>query len=859
MFRSPSRVQLFPALVLVIALAGGAAPAGQQAKPKTPQTLQNPRAYTAHLVGHAHIDLSWLWRWEETVNDIAVQTFKGTLAQMAKLPGLTFAQSQPAVYEAIEKAYPGLFEEIKARVKDGTWIPVGGMWSEPDLNMPDGEALARQLLYGKRYFLDKFGYDVSVGWNPDAFGHNWQLPQILSKAGIRYYVFERCAPDKTPYFWWEGKDGSRVLAYVPPGWYLVDLKDGLSGVLKDAASETAVKDFLILYGAGDHGGGPRDSDVAAIEKYRDDPGQPKMIFSDPAVFFKKVEASGADIPVVRRELNFAFPACYTTQAETKKRNRATESLLLQAERFSALAVASGFRDYYPERDIDEAWKTVLRNQFHDILDGSAIGPVYEETNRFYREAAARGQRALDFSLETITSQVDTRGDGLPLVVYNPLAWDRTGPAIVEVAVPREKVKPGEGTVRINDSEGNGIRPQVLERHIEGDIVFLRVVFMAKSVPSLGYKLYHAVPMPAKSDEMASVNSADGLIARENELENAYLKVRLDPKTGWITSLYDKTAKREVLAGPGNVLEAIADEPDSMSAWELGLKGEPMDIGASGASVEVVEDGDVRGVLRVKTRFHDSTFEQDLTLYAGLPRLDCRMKLDWQERNLMIKAAFPVNLKAGQAEFEIPYGSVTRPADGTEVPALRWVDLSDRGSDAGLSLLNDGKYGFDIKGTTVRMSVIHGATAPDPEADRGRHEFLYALYPHAGTWQEADTIRRGYELGNPLIVRTAMAHKGTLRAAHSFLRVSPSNVVLSGLKMESGYNSRNMVLRLYEAFGRKTEARIAFPWPVQAVVTDLIERPAAGAATLTSSGVANELVVPMGPYEIKTLRVTRVPQ
>ncbi len=846
MFRGPSRSRSFLPFFLVLALAAGAAPGGQTAKPKAPPTLQNPRAYTAYLVGHAHIDLSWLWRWEETVNDIAVQTFRGTLAQMVRLPGLTFAQSQPAVYEAIEKAYPALFEEIKARVRDGTWVPVGGMWCEPDLNMPDGEALARQLLYGKRYFLDKFGYDVTVGWNPDAFGHNWQLPQVLSKAGIRSYVFERCAPEKAPYFWWEGKDGSRVLGYVPPGWYLVDLKDGLSGVLADAASQTPIKDFLVLYGAGDHGGGPRDSDVAAIEKYRDDPAQPKMVFADPAAFFKKIEASGVDLPVVRRELNFTFPACYTTQAETKKRNRSSESLLLQAERFSALAVASGFRDYYPERDIDEAWKIVLRNQFHDILDGSAIGPVYEETARFYREAAARGQRALDFSLETVLSAADTRGEGVAVAVFNPLAWNRTETVVAEVGFP----SPAE-TVRVVDPSGKEQPVQVLERKAGPDQARFRLAFLAADVPSLGYKIYRAVP-----DGAASAAPSTGLTVTSRGLENEFFRVRLDDRTGWIASLYDKRSGREVFLGPANVLQSIVDEPESMSAWELGLKGEPLDLGASGASAEVVESGPVRGIVRVRTRLGNSVFEQDLTLAAGVPRVDCSMRLDWQERNLMIKAAFPVNLKTGQAEFEIPYGSITRPADGTEVPALRWVDLSDRAAGVGLSLLNDGKYGFDVKGTTVRMSVIHGATAPDPEADRGRHEFLYALYPHAGTWQEADTIRRGYELGNPLIVRTGMSHKGALPPVYSFLRATPSNVVLSGLKMESGYNSRAMILRLYEAFGRKTEARLAFPWPVQAVVTDLIERLAAGAAVLTSTGAANELVVPMGPYEIKTLRIER---
>jgi alpha-mannosidase len=294
----------------------------------------------------------------------------------------------------------------------------------------------------------------------------------------------------------------------------------------------------------------------------------------------------------------------------------------------------------------------------------------------------------------------------------------------------------------------------------------------------------------------------------------------------------------------------------MSAWELGLKGEPVNIGASGATVRVIESGPVRGVVRITTPFQGSVFEQDLTLTAGLPRIDCRMKLDWQERNLMIKVAVPLNLKSGQAEFEIPFGSVTRPSDGAEVPALRWVDVSDPASGAGLSLLNDCKYGFDVKGTTLRMSIVHGATSPDPEADRGRHELLYSLYPHAGTWKEADTIRRGYELNNVLIARTGMPHKGTLPVERSFIQASPSGVVLSTMKMESGYNSRSLIVRLYEAYGRKTEARLAFPWPVQVEETDLIERPVKGATSRMSSGEGNVVIVPVGPYEIKTLKVVR---
>ena len=824
--------------------------AGQAAPKRKPAAAPVPsRSLAAHLVGHAHIDLSWLWRWEETVADIATFTFKGTLAQMDKLPGLTFAQSQTAIYEAIEKDYPDLFQRIARKVKEGTWVPVGGMWVEPDLNMPDGESLARQLLYGKRYFLDKFGVDVKVGWNPDSFGHNWQLPQILRRAGIDSYVFERCppGPDPTHFFWWEGVDGSRVLGYVPPGWYLADLRGGVRKTLEDARKNTDVKDFMLLYGAGDHGGGPRDTDITAIKKYRNDPNEPRLVFDVPEAYFKRIIEKAADFPVVKRELNFTFPACYTTQAETKKNNRQLESLLLAAENFSSIAVTSGYRDYYPERDLDEAWKVVLRNQFHDILDGSSIGPVYDEVADFYGQARVRGERALDFSLETISNMIDTRGEGFPVVVYNPLFWERTEPAFAEVVVPPDAktARPWDGTVRMTDSEGKDIAVQVLEKRAEGTDTVFRVVFIAEAVPSLGYMLYRVIP---SRKAWAEENT---LRATARELENESLKVGLDPKTGWVKSLYNKATGREVLAGPANVLEAITDEPESMSAWELGLKGMVGRAGEDGATIEVVERGPVRAVVRVKSRFRDSVFEQDLTLYRGLPRLDCRLRLDWRERNIMIKAAFPLNLKTPAARFEIPYGSIVRPVDGTEVPALRWVDVSEESAEYGVSLLNDSKYGFDVKDNVLRLSVIHGATSPDPEADRGKHELLYSLLPHRGDWKSAETTRRGMELNSPLVVRVPLVHGGMLAKVHSFVRVRPGNVVLSALKKEMGYAERGLVLRLYEIHGVKTEAKVEFPWPVEAEEADLIERPA---GKPLGSGTA--ILVPLAPYEIKTIRVTR---
>jgi len=843
------------AISIALAAASPINAAGQTAPGKKPTAAAAsapvpPRELTAHLIGHAHIDLSWLWRWEETVSDIARYTFKGTLAQMDKMPGLTFAQSQAAIYEAIEKDQPEIFAEIARKIKDGTWVPVGGMWVEPDANMPDGEALARQLLYGKRYFIDKFGVDVKVGWNPDTFGHSWQMPQILRKAGIDSYVFGRCAPgpDPTHFFWWEGLDGSRVLGYVPAGWYNVSLQDGTRQILEAARKNTDIKDFMILYGAGDHGGGPRDVDLAAIRKFREDPNEPRLIFDLPETYLKGIaDSNAAALPVVNRELNFTFPACYTTQTATKKANRQLESLLLTAEKFSAIAATSGYRDYYPERDIDEAWKIVLRNQFHDILDGSSIGPVYDEVAGFYRQARARGERALDFSLETISNAIDTRGEGFPVVVYNPLFWERTEPAFADVVVPPDMktAKPWAGTLRMTDSEGRDIPVQVLEKRAQGDNTLFRVVFMAADVPSLGYKLYRLIQAEAGWSE------PEGVRAAASELENDFLKVRLDSKTGWIESLYDKAAGREVLAGPGNVLEAITDEPKEMSAWELGLKGIAGKAGEGGAILELVERGPVRAVIRVKSRFRDSTFEQDLTLYAGLPRLDCRMRLDWRERNIMIKAAFPLAVKAPEARFEIPYGSIARPADGTEVPALRWIDVAAPSGEYGAALLNDSKYGFDVKGGVMRMSVVHGATYPDPEADRGRQELLYSILPHSGDWKSAGVTRKGLELGNPLIARVPLVHGGTLPKAHSFIKAGPANVILSAVKKEMGYAEWGLILRLYETHGEKTEAKIDLPWKVEASECDLIERP-----TGKAIGSGTSITVPLAPYEIKTIRVVR---
>ncbi len=801
-----------------------------------------PGRLTAHLVGHAHIDLSWLWRWEETVREIAFHTFRGTLDVMNGVKGLTFAQSQPSLYEAIERQNPEMFAEIKAKVKAGTWALVGGMWAEPDLNMPDGESLVRQLFYGQKYFRTRFGVGTEVGWNPDSFGHNAQLPQILHKSGIDYYVFGRCAPENKPVFWWEGLDGSRVLAYVPPGWYNLSLRDGIQEPLAQAAANTPLRDFLLLYGEGDHGGGPRATDLEAIAKNRKAADGPRLEFATPEGYFRKITSQGIEFPLVKGELNTVFPACYTTQAQAKKDNRRSESLLLTAEKFSALANTGRFRDYYPELDLDEAWKVVLRNQFHDILDGSSIGPVYEESGAAYQDAFARGRRALDFSLESIAAEVDTRGDGRAIIVFNPLFWDRTSEAEVTLDLPETAAGPD---LVLKDQKGREVPCQVLSRTAAGGRARVSLLFVAEAVPSFGYRVYHLVagrPAP---------ESGPALAVSPTRLENEFLKVGLDPATGWMTSVFDKRLGREMLAGPGNVLEAISDTPKSMSAWELKLTDRIARLGESGSRVEVIESGPVRVAVRVRTSLGSSTFDQEIRLYRGIPRVDCRVSIDWQERQVMIKAAFPTVAKNSQATFEIPYGAVSRPADGKEVPALRWIDLTDESGQFGLTLLNDCKYGFDVKDGTLRLSVIHGATAPDPEADRGPNDLLYSLYPHSGSWREAGSVRRGYEFNTPLEARAVMSHGGSWPAEASFGRCSAEGAIVSALKKESGYFNRALVLRVYEAFGLPAEVEVQLPWPVKGIETNLLEN------ELETGPIRGEtLKFSLAPAEIKTFRLIK---
>jgi alpha-mannosidase len=814
------------------------------------------KAYTVHLVGHAHIDMNWLWLWPETV-EVCRATFRQALDFMGdasrrsgdaasprpEFPGFTFSQSQASTYLAMEQNYPEIFAEIGQRVKEGRWEVTGGTWVEGDMNMASGEAIVRQILYAKRYFRDKFGVDVRIAWEPDTFGHAWTVPQILKKAGIDYYYFCRCGKD-IPLFWWEAPDGSRVLAYNLGG-YSSDVNPGIGNLPLELKRNFGVSEAMVVYGVGDHGGGPtRQSIETALELQRRQI-FPRVKFSTAQGFFDRVLSENTEFPVVRDELNFTFEGCYTTHADIKRMNRISENLLPTAEAFSALAATYGRS--YPRDEFVAAWRNTCFNQFHDIFDGSAIHGSYEYSRGLFDEARKIGDTALHGALETIAKRIDTRGPGAAVVVFNPMAWDREDTAVAAVDLPA-----GTMAVRVTDDAGRQAPAQVVGR--DADNGLLQVAFTAQ-VPSLGYRVFHIEPLAQGKPSGGEATADDS-----GRIENEFWRVHVDRSNGTVTSIFDKRSQLELVppSERANLLQALFEKPHGMSAWDIGEISRTEDLDGP-AEVQVVERGPARAAIRVTRKWRSSTFTQDITLYGGIERIDFITTANWREIGTptadfpMIKVAFPVALSCTEANFEIPFGAIVRPADGHEVPALKWIDLSGiarGGTEYGLSLLNDSKYGHDVNGHVMRLTLLRCPYDPDPRPDEGVHHFTYSLYPHAQSWRRAATVRRGYELNNPLISLAQPAHAGALPANHSYLRVEPESLVVTAFKRAE--DSDDIIVRFYDCGGVPVRGRLfpGFTW-ASAVDTNLMETPT-GAAIDTG---ASHVGVDVNPWEIKTVRVS----
>jgi alpha-mannosidase len=829
------------------------------------------KQFTIRAVGNSHIDMAWLWPWTETV-EVVRDTFRSVLDLMREYPDFKFTMSSARAYEWMEEKYPDLFQEIEQRVKEGRWEIVGGMWVEPDLNMPAGESLTRQILIGKRYFQKKFGVDVKIGWNPDSFGYNWQLPQIYKKSGMDYFVTQKLlwAHEYTtfPYklFWWEAPDGSRLLTYFPHDYASPIDAESMAKDLSEWAPSMygpQLKDApetMHLYGVGDHGGGPTRTMLDnAVRLSAPNAVFPKLQFSTAAAFFDDIDKRlpSMKVPTWNGELYFQYHrGVFTTQADTKQHIRRSEETLLNAEKFASLASLYGRP--YPQEEMERAWKRLLFDHFHDIMPGSGIAVNYLDAKRNLDDVQRVGREVIDASLGEIAARINTQSDKTPLLVFNSLSWPRTEVIEAEVQLPNSSRQ-----IQLVDSKGEPVESQLLS--MDPETHRARFLLLA-SAPAMGYQTYFVAPATTVSTPSAAVK------ATANSLENEFLRLQIDRQSGCITSLFDKPSRTETLAPAetdtgspknivcGNLLQTFYDKPKQWDAWNIDADFEKQHWELDQADeVKLVEEGSLRAVIRVKKHFQQSTFIQDITMYAGMPRVDVKMHADWHEKHILLKVAFPLSAHSAKATYEIPYGSVERPTTRNtpaeqaqfEVPALQWADISD--AQHGFSLLNDSKYGYDAKGNVLRLSLLRSPEWPDPHADEGEHEFTYSLYPHGGTWREAQTVLRGYELNYPLFSRQTESHAGKLPTSDSFVQVEPDNVVLTAVKKAEDDNA--LILRFYEWAAREGDVTLHVPSGAQsASETDLMERPITDLAVKQGT-----VVIHTKPYEIKTVKVNFVRQ
>lgn len=786
--------------------------------------------FTLHMVGNAHLDPVWLWRWQEGFQS-AKATFRSALNLMNEFDDFVFTSSSAAFYEWIELNDPPMFAEIRARVGEGRWQIAGGWWIQPDCNLPSGESFVRQGLYGQRYFMAKLGVRATVGYNVDSFGHHAMLPQILRKSGMDAYIFTRPSPHEKGLpgrlFWWEADDGSRVLAYRIPFEYASwgqDLERNVRrciGELKRPHDE-----LMCFYGVGNHGGGPTRENLASIRRMQNEPDLPTLVFSTPEKFFASVRARDLPLATVHDELQHHASGCYAAHSGVKRWNRQAEHLLLAGEKFSAIAERVTGQPY--PTDLGHAWKQVLFNQFHDILAGTSLEQAYEDARNSYGEAMAIGGRALNYATQSLAWNIGIphAPGSTPIVVFNPHAW----PSRVGVELDFGGLQPTDGLV---DDEGQPVPMQLVHSGVIASGWRKRLAFTA-DLPPLGYRVYHLLADQAP-------HAVQPISAEDSALENERFRLEIDPSSGFVRRLYDKRRQFEVLRGPARPL-VLRDESDT---WSHGVYQFNEVIGAfTATAIRRVEHGPVKTTLRVESAFGASRLIQDYTMYPDRDIIEVRVVVDWREQWRLLKLAFPLNLHFFRATYEIPYGFIERPTNGEEEPGQSWIDISGlaRGLDIpyGLSLLNDGKYSFDVGGHELRMTVLrspiyahHVPNLPDPGEhypvmDQGVQQFTYALLPHDDSWEQAGTVRRALELNERPIAIVETYHAGPLPQRGSYLAIDRENIVASVVKRAE--DNDDLIVRCYET---------------QRVATS---------ATMRLPAWGREFTADFAPCEIKTLRV-----
>jgi alpha-mannosidase len=809
------------------------------------------RAGLVHLVGHSHIDVVWLWTLAETRRKCA-RTFSTALRLMERYPEFQFAESQALLYAFVRQSYPSIYGQVRQRVREGRWHPVGSTWVEPDCNIPSGESLIRQIQHGRRFFDREFGVRDEVLWLPDTFGYAWSLPQILRLSGIRAFFTTKLLWNDTnrfPHhsFWWEGLDGSRVLAHNPPvGLEGLPSAQHLRKAWNSYRERRLAPHVLQTFGFGDGGGGVTAEQLDAVAVLGAAPGVPAARRSTVSRFFEALRRNGRRLPVWRDELYLELHrGTYTTHAWLKRANRRAESSLYVTE--SLCALASGTYDdeawHTVTETLDGLWKRLLTNQFHDIVPGTAIEAAYEDTRRDFSDLE-RGCETLQQAAMDRAAPVVAPATSDAFTVFNPLAWDR----LSHVVLP-----PGTRLAAVQDHSGQDVPSQVVSEHGR------RRVICSVRVPALGcarLKLSDAtVPM---------LTLTPAVPAEPAVLDAPFVRVAFDER-GAITSLLDKASGRDVVLGGARLNEFLTfrDEPKHWEAWDIDpdYENKPVEVFRE-ASVEVLERGPLRWRARITRRSAGRTrLEQDVIAWHDAAGVEFVTRVHWHEQRTLLKVAFPLAVRAGRATYEIPFGAIDRPTVPRsrrdrarwEVAGQQWADLSER--RFGVSLLNDSKYGYDCRAQVLRLTLIRSPRYPDHAepmtktsgrcTDQGEHRFTYMLLPHAGTWREARTVRHARELNVPGLVFDGWREP---RVLPPLTLGNASNVQVSAIA--PGDEPGDVLVRLYECHGTGGPVAIGIGWPCEAVWEVDLE----GRRVRQVPVHDGRLALRFRPFEIKTLHV-----
>lgn len=786
------------------------------------------------IFGQSHLDLAWLWPWEETKRKCA-RTISTQIALAEEYKEYKFLLCEPPIMENLKENYPELYRRLLQKVEEGAFIPEGGMYVEPDTNLVSGESLIRQCLYGRKWFREELGTDSRLVWLPDCFGFNGQLPQIMRGCGIRYFTTQKMARalkgcDVFPYntFWWEGIDGTRILThFFKKNNARMDPLDMITRWNEDRVQQEHIDTFLFPFGFGDGGGGPTREMAEVARRVKDLEGAPRTRMESPVKFFERLEQEGTVEEVYRGELYLPWHrGTYTSQAKVKRENRRAELALREAESWSSI---SGFLDMGPNRreELERLWKKLLFNQFHDIIPGTSITRVYEDAGKDFREILKETENIIEVSRRELTG---SGGNGF--LVFNSLSWERE--ELVEFPY-----KQGEAFCQ----NGTRLKAQVL-----GDKALVAV-----KVPSFGYSGVEVIP------EQEEVLPHTWCCIREEEgvffLENKYITASIN-SLGEVASLVERETEIEYAADVCNKLCMYQDISVDYDAWEMSsfYKELPTDLPGD-SRIRVVENGPLMAVLEVKRVLHHSPMTQRISLAYNSRRLDFITEIKWNETHKLLKAAFPVNIHTEEAVEEIQFGYVKRPthqnrrhdADRFEVCAHRYTALWEPGRTA--AVLNDCKYGISTSGNSMELTLLKAPVWPDMYADKGTHRFTYSFYVISKDFAKSGVIREGMQLNNPL----SPAGRGL--GERQFLSLSAGNVILETVKMaEDGKN--HMILRLYEAEGRHAGCNIRADIAIgEAYETTMEEHLEEGIKIgVTQENGSSQMFLHFAPFEIKTIRL-----